>query len=430
MRQRQCIKKGLFNITKEMDKKRIVITGIGVISPVGIGKDQYWESLQAGKSGFRPITLFDTLDLGVKIAGEITNFNAKEILGFQGLMDLDRATLLLLSAAKFALDDSRLIVDEATTHRIGVSVGSTLGNLHSVSKFDRESLTEGPRYVNPSIFPSTVGNSSASRISIRFQIKGFNATLSTGMCSALDAIDYARDAIMLGRADTVLCGSIEDLSSQTFLGFYKLKYLAGTKEKTEAISCPFDKRRNGIIFSEGAVVLVLQEFSDALKSNVKIYGEILGIGSSFDPSKFYKYNPKGEGMKEAMRSALKDANLRPEDIDCIFANANSTQDADAIETNAIKDVFGSCAYKIPITAIKSTVGEGFSVSGGFSTTSALGALQLGAIPPTINYNQKDPGCDLNYVVNKSQKKELSKVMVNTFNPGGANISLILGKFNG
>ena len=413
-----------------MDRKRIVITGIGVISPIGIGKNQYWENLQAGKPGFKLITLFDTSDLKVRIAGEISNFNPKEILGPQSLMDLDRTTLLLLSAAKLAIEDSRIVINETTTNRIGVSVGTTFGSLHSISKFDRESLTEGPRYVNPSVFPSTVGNSPASRVSIRFQIKGFNATLSTGICSALDSMDYARDAIEFDRADTVLCGSVEDLNIQTFLGFYKLGYLAGTKNNTEVLSCPFDRRRNGIVFSEGAAVLVFQELSFALKSNVTIYGEVLGIGSCFDPVRFYKHNPKGDGMKEAMRLALSDANLSIRGIDCIFTNANSTKDADLIETESIKEVFSKDAQKIPITAIKSTIGESFSVSGGFATAAALCALKSNVIPPIVNYQEKDPSCDLDYVVKKSREKKLSRVMINAFNPSGSSISLILGKFQG
>ncbi|MFA5272047.1 MAG: beta-ketoacyl-[acyl-carrier-protein] synthase family protein, partial [Candidatus Omnitrophota bacterium] len=323
-----------------MAGKRVVITGVGVVSPIGIGKEEFWKNLFAGQSGFREITLFDTKDLKVKIAGEITDFKPKAILGEKGLLDLDRATLLLLSATKLALEDAALKMDESNTYRTGVSVGTTFGSLHSISKFDRESLTEGPRYVNPVVFPSTVANSPASRISIKFQIKGFNSTISTGMSAALDAIDYARDFISLDKADTIVAGSVEDLAMQTFLGFYKLNYLSGLKgPSNNPVCCPFDNRRNGIVFSEGATALILQDSEFARKNNTRIYGEILGIGSCFDPAKFYKYNSKGEGMKQAMAQALKDAHLSPKNIDCIFANANSTKDADRLETQAIKEIF-------------------------------------------------------------------------------------------
>ena len=408
-------------------RKRTLITGIGVVSPIGIGKEAFWQNLFEGRSGFRPITLFDTSDLKVKIAGEITEFNPKEILGKEGLMDLDRATLLLLSAAKLALDDAHLEIKEENTYRTGVSVGTTFGSLYSMSKFDRESLTEGPRYANPSIFPSMVGNSPASRISIRFKIKGFNTTISTGMCAALDALAYAQDCIRLDRSDAILVGSVEDLAIQTFLGFYRLKYLAGLKNNLEVMSCPFDKRRNGIIFAEGAVVLVVQDSESAKRMKVHSYGEVLGIGSSFDPAKFYKYNPKGEVMKKAMKLALEDAGLTVSDIDCIFANANSTKDADLIETEAVKDAFGNYAKKIPITAVKSMLGEAYSVSGGFSALAALGALEEGIIPPTMNYKEKDEFCDLDYVLNKPRKADLTRMMINTFDPNGACTSVIVGK---
>ncbi len=409
--------------------KRVVITGIGVVSPIGIGKNEFWKNLFAGQSGFRDITLFDTKDLKVKIAGEITNFNPKAILGEKGLLDLDRATLLLLSATKLALEDAGLKIDESNTYRTGVSVGTTFGSLHSISKFDRESLTEGPRYVNPIIFPNTVANSPASRISIKFQIKGFNSTISTGMSAALDAIDYANDFICLDKADTIVAGAVEDLSMQTFLGFYKLNYLSGLKNTSAApLSCPFDNRRNGIIFSEGATTLILQDEEYAKKTGTVVYAEILGIGSCFDPAKFYKYNPKGYGMKKAMKKALKAAGLFPKDIDCVFANANSTKDADYIETKVIKDLFDEYAYKIHVIAVKSALGESFSVSGGFATIAALGALTKGILPPTINYKEKDKNCDLEYMPNKARNKEVSKIMINSFGPNGVCTSLIIGRY--
>ncbi len=409
-----------------MSKKRIVITGIGVISPIGIGRKEYWQGLSEGVLGFRPITLFDTSDLKVKVAGEISNFDPKSILGIKSTMDLDRATLLLSSAAKLALDDAKLEINNKNNKQIGISVGTTFGSISSISKFDRESLTEGPRYANPSVFPSTVGNSPASRVGIRFGIKGFNSTISTGMCAALDALEYACDFINLDRIDTVVVGSVEDLSIQAFLGFYKLNYLSGLNG-SKPLSCPFDKRRSGIIFSESAAVFILEKMSSSRERKAKIEAEILGIGSCFDPVKYYKFNPKGEGMIAAMRLALEDAQLMPKDIDCIFANANSTKDADKIETSAIKKVFGERAYNVPITSIKSMVGETFSASGGLSAVAAIEALNNEIIPPTINYEVKDSDCDLDYVTNKARQKKLKRIMINTFGPNGANTVVIIGK---
>ena len=410
------------------NQRRTVITGLGVISPLGVSKESFWQSLFEGKSNFKPITLFDTSSLKVKTGGEITDFDPKPILGTQGLMDLDRATLLLLSATKLALDDARLTITEENSNLIGVSIGTTFGSLHSLSAFDRESLRDGPRYVNPSVFPSTVGNSPASRISIRFNIKGSNTTISTGMCAGLDAFDYSRDLIELNRTNTIITGSVEDFSMQTFLGFYKLNYLSGLNGNSEVVSRPFDKRRNGIVFSEGATAFILEELDSARFRKATPCVELLGVGTSFDPTKYYRYNPKGIGIAKAMHLALQDAQLDLQDIDCIFANANSTKDADVIETRAIKEVFAGHAQKIPITSIKSTLGETFSASGSFAVLAAIGAIRSSLIPPTTHYKEKDPDCDLNYVVNSPLKKKLERVMVNAFGPNGESTVLIIGKF--
>lgn len=412
-----------------MKNTRNVITGIGVLSPIGIGKNDYWRALAEGRSGIKPITLFDTSKLKVKVGGEITGFNAKEILGRVGLVDLDRATRLLSSAAKFALEDADLVIDDINTHRIGISVGTTFGSLNSVTEFDRVFLTDGARYVNPSKFPNTVINSPASRVAIRFKIKGYNSTISTGFCAALDAFDYAVHSLRFNRADQVLVGSVEEMCFQTFLGFYNLGYLSGLQNGTEPISRPFDKYRDGIVFSEGATVVVLEASDAALDRNATIYAEILSIESNFDPEGFHKYNKKATGIIEAMESAIRKARLKPKEIDCIFANANSTQDGDMIETKAIKQVFGEHAEKIPITAIKSMVGESFSASGGLAVVGALGTLQEGIIPATINYKTKDNFCDLNYILKQTAKK-IQNIMINSFDPNGANTVLILSQFKG
>jgi len=406
-----------------MKKKRIVITGVGVVSPIGIGKDSYWEGLQEGKSGIKPITLFDTSDFNVKVGGEITDFNAKEILGRKGLVDFDRSTTLLLAASQFALEDGKLEINEENTYKTGISVGTTFGSLNSILEFDKESIVEGPKFVNASRFPNTVINSPASRVAIRHGIKGLNSTISTGICSGLDALDYAIHQINFNRADRVLVGSVEEMCLQTFLGFYKLDYLSGIKNGNAPISCPFDKKRDGIVFGEGASIVILEELNSALQRKAEIYGEILSVGSNFDPNKLHKYNPKATGIIGAMISAKSSL----QDIDCIFTNANSTQDADLIEAKAIKKVFDKFCEKIPVTAIKSMIGETFSASGGLALVAALGALEQGFIPPCINLSEKDSDCALN-LDNKARNQEVKRVMINTFNPNGANTVVIIGKF--
>ncbi|MDD5259265.1 MAG: beta-ketoacyl-[acyl-carrier-protein] synthase family protein [bacterium] len=399
-----------------MNKKRVVITGIGVISPIGIGKDAYWESLNRGKQGFKNITLFDTGNFTTKIGGEITEFAAENFIGSKGLVDLDRATRLLLSATKLALDDSQLDITGINDPVTGISVGTTFGSLHSLSVFDRQSIEEGPNFVNPSRFPNLVINSPASRNAIRYAVKGPNATVSTGFCSGLDAIDYAVNTINSGRARRMIVGAVEEMCIETFLGFHKLRYLSGLDGK-EPISCPFDQRRNGIIYSEGASVIIIEELDTARERRAPIYAEILGMGSNF-----------GKGGGEAMTLALKDATLGMQNIDCIFASANSTKFLDSTETKAIKEVFNSRAKNIPVSAIKSMLGETLSAAGGLATVAALGSLQKDFIPPTINFLEGDPEDDLDYVPNKARGSKVNSAMINAFSPSGASTVLIVGRY--
>ncbi len=405
-----------------------VITGIGIVSPVGTGGNIFWDSLFQGRAGFRPITLFDASKYDVNIAGEITDFDPVRVLGKKGLRELDRSTRLISSAAKLALDDSRLEMTEDNTYSTGVSLGTTFGSLHSISQFDREGLTEGPRYVNPSHFPNTVINSPASRISIRFNIKGFNTTISTGFCAGLDAISYACDFIRLRRADTVLAGGVEELCEETFFGFHALGCLSGSNG-SEPVCCPFDIRRNGTILSEGAAILILEDEEHALKRGAAVIARILGYGNSFDPEANRNFNHEGKGLKEAISLALKDADLNASDIDCIFASANSTKGLDIMETRAIKNIFGARAYEIPVSAIKSMIGESFSASGSLAVAAAAGTIRHGLIPPTVNYHERDPECDLDYVPNKSRQQKVNAALVIAADPYGNNSAVILGKYN-
>ncbi len=342
-------------------REGIVITGIGVLSPIGIGREAYWEGLFEGKTGFRPVTLFDTSPFHVHVAGEIADFDALSFLGKKGLRDLDRSTRLICSAAKLAIEDCKIEITEDNTHSMGVSIGTTFGSLHSISQFDRSGLIDGPKFVNPSHFPNTVINSPASQVSIKFKIKGFNTTISTGFCASLDAVSYAADFIRLNRADIVLAGGVEELCEETFMGFHNLGCLSGT-DGSEPRCCPFDARRNGTILSEGAAVLVLEDEEHALNRNAAILAHVLGYANAFDPMADGNFHHAGQGLKNAIVLALQDAALNREDIDYVCACANSSKELDRMETNVIKDVFGTRALSMPVSAIKSMVGESFSAS--------------------------------------------------------------------
>ncbi len=403
-----------------MNQKRIVITGLGVISPNGIGKDAFFKAIFAGASGIKPISLFDTSIFKVRTAGEVRDFAPEEFLGPKGLRTLDRCIKLVLSAAKLALDDARIEVTEENSLRIGVAIGTALASVKSVCDFDRDALVDGVRYVNPALFPNTVINSAASQVSIRFNIKGFNSTISTGFSCGLDSVNYAVDLLKLGRCETVLTGAVEELSAQTFFGFYKAGCLAGCNGSGLELSCPFDKRRNGIILGEGSCVLAVEDLESALQRKAHIYAQILGSGTCFDKDL--------KGVARTMRLALEDAHIPESDIDYICCAANSTVDIDLAETEAIKEVFGSRADKIPVSSIKSMIGESYAASGAFQLAAAVAAIDKQMIPPTINYQEKDPRCDLNHVANLAKASSVKKVLINAFGIDGYSSSMVISAY--
>lgn len=401
-----------------MDKRRVVITGLGIVSNVGIGKDAFMENIFKGVSGIKPISTFDTGPFKAKLAGEAGDFVPEEILGAKGLRTFDRSTKLAASAAKLALLDSSLEITEANSRDCGVSLGTTLGSVSSICDFDKAALIEGVRYVNPAFFPNTVINSPASQVSIKFNIKGFNITIATGFSSSLDAISYGLGALRFGRAKIVLSGGVEEFCVQTFLGFYKTGCLSGLQEGSLEISSPFDQRRNGVILGEGSAIAVLEELDSAIKRKAGIYAEVLGFGIS------------RQDFRKSMRMSLEESGLSPDEIDYLASSANSSREFDLKETEAIKEVFGKKAQTLPISSVKSMIGECYSASGALQVASAVGALQKQSAPPTINYRVKDQGCDLDYVVNKSRPLKIENILINAGGARGNNSSLIISRFKG
>ena len=411
--------------------KRIVITGIGVLTSNGIGKKEFWEALQEGVSGIKPVTLFDTAKLRTKLAGEIKDFNPEAILGQKGLRNMDRSTKFALAASKLALDDAGIEnpIPEEKTDDFGVSLGSTMGSVWSISEFDKEALRDGPRSVNPALFPNTVINSPASQISIRFNIQGFNSTVSTGFCASPDAIYYAMNMISLYDYKIVLAGGVEELCEQTYKGFYKIGHLSGSRAGKDEVNCPFDKRRNGIVFGEGASIFALEELNHAKSRGAKIYAELLGYGTSFDPDSRNIYSPKGKGASRAIKACLEDAKIDVGEVGYVSASANSTLDCDAMEAVALKDVFGVKSNNIPVSSIKSMIGETFSASGAMNLASAISVLENDALPPTVNYEKPDRRCDIDCVPNKAREEKVDKILIDSFSPTGGNSVLAIGRCN-
>ncbi len=407
--------------------KRIVITGVGVLASNGEGKDAYWQALKEGKVGYKPVTLFDASEFNTNIGGEISEFDAKVYMGPKGLRLLDRSTKLLVSSAKLAIDHAKLVITEENTDDAGVSVGTTLGSIKSIAEFDEVTLKEGPRAVNPGLFPNTVINSPASQVSIWHKIKGFNTTISTGFTASMDALEYAYNFLQWDRASVILAGGVEEMCYHTFFGFHEIGFMSGSKKGQDFINCPFDRRRNGMTFAEGACLLVMESLEHAKKRKAPILAEIVCFGYSFDPFRINKYNPRGTGLKIAVLDALENADMAPSDINYICANANSTI-ADKIESQIINEVFGEHAKKIPVSAIKSMIGETFSVSGAMAVAASVGSLLEGFIPSTVNCLDQDPDCKVNVVTGQALNADLKNVMIINFGPNGSNTIMILRKY--
>jgi len=408
---------------------RLVITGISVLSSIGVNKDEFWANLTNGVSGIKDITLFDVSKYKSKKAGEISDFDAKVYLGKKGIRHIDRTSLLVSSAAKLAMDDAKITHEIYSADELGIVIGSTYGSIDSISSFDLEGLEEGPTFVNPMDFPNTVLNAPASRVSIFCNATGLNSTISTGTASGLDAVIYASDFLKLGRGKAVLAGGVHGLTADIFWGAYGSGILSGSRGDGIEISAPFDKRRNGFIIGEAAALLVIERLEDALERNANIYAEIKGYGCTFNPDKVSHDDIDTTQGVRCISMAMEEAGLNAEDISYISACANSSVTGDKMETKIIKDYFGDYADKVPVSAIKSMTGECLDASGALQSVAGVLAINNGIIPPTINYQEKDEECNLDCVPDNSRESEVKNVLVNSFSDTGNISSVIISKYS-
>ncbi|MEE9605853.1 MAG: beta-ketoacyl-[acyl-carrier-protein] synthase family protein [Candidatus Scalindua sp.] len=408
---------------------RLVITGISILSPLGLNKDEFWNNLTNGVSGIKDITLFDVSRYKSKKAGEISDFDAKVFLGKKGIRHIDRTSLLASSAAKLVMDDAKITHETYTEEDLGIAIGSTYGSIDSISSFDLEALKEGPNFVNPMEFPNTVLNAPASRASIFCNATGLNSTISTGVNSGVDAVIYASDFLRLGRIKAVLAGGVHGLTPDIFWGAYGSGILSGCRDNTIEISAPFDKRRNGLIIGEAAALMAIERLEDAQKRNARIYAEIKGYANTFNPKKIHHDSLDTEEGVRCISLAMKDAELNIDDISYISACANSSVTGDKMEARVINDYFGSYAKQVPVSAIKSMTGECLDASGAMQCVASIMAINNGVIPPTINYQDADDECDLDCVPNKSRELNVNNVLINTFSDTGNISSIIISKFS-
>lgn len=402
----------------------IVITGMGIVSPAGIGRNAFCEALKTGRDCISDIVNFDTSEFRVKKGAELRDFTANGFLDKAKTRNLDRNALFLLLAAQEAINTANLTITDDTTDDFGVCTGTTFSHLWSIYEFDKEVFTEGLDFASPAYFPSTVLNAASSHVSIYFNIQGLNATINSGYTSCLEAIQYAINALETGKAQTILVGCVDTLTYALYWGFHKLGYMAGINGET--VSCPFDRRRNGPILGEGAAVFVLENEKNAKKRGAGILARIRSCSSYFDAYRIGKIHPRGEGLQESVKNCLAAAGIGPREIDYISCCANSSKDMDRIEIRALEQSLGAVLKKIPMSSIKSMLGETVAASAGLQIASCIAGMNNGFIPPTINYEKPDPELDYDFVANSSQKKTVKNALITSFGPGGYNSGCIIG----
>ncbi|HEX9062133.1 MAG TPA: beta-ketoacyl-[acyl-carrier-protein] synthase family protein [Clostridia bacterium] len=406
---------------------RVVITGMGVVSPVGIGKDKFWEALIEGTSGISPLTMFDTSIFKNKNAAQINDFDAAEYLGSNGLKYFDRSTVLILTAAKLALDGHRIPFSDRELEESGVVVGTAFGGLHSIGEFDRESI-DNPNYVNPMHFPNTVINSPASQVSVRYGMRCMNVTMSTGFAAGTDALGNSFNYIRSGMAGVIFAGGVEELCIESFAAFSKNGLLAGRKENCEERVYPYDKRRDGMILGEGAVLLVMENLQLALERGDDILAEVIGYGTSCDASFKHNFNSSGTRAKTAMIMAMEEAGVSPLDIDYICGSANGSVEGDKMEYEALEEIFGDDIRNKAVSSIKASVGECVGASGAFQTAASVLAINKGIVPPTLNFEMAENEKGSLNIIETPDKRDIDIAMINSFGCNGINSSLIIRKF--
>ncbi len=410
-------------------KSRVVITGLGAVTPLGNDVAETWEAICRGKSGVTPITRFDCTSFETKIAAEVKGFDPLRYINKKELRRLDDFIIYALAAAEMAIADSGLVVGEEAAERTGVIIGSGIGGLATIEREKVAILQGGPRKMSPFTIPAVLANLAAGHVSIRFRAKGpINCTVtacSAGTCAIGDAARIITD----GAADIMIAGGSEAaVTPMCVAGFNAMRAISRRNEEPEKASRPFDIDRDGFVIGEGSGIVILEALSHALKRGARIHGELVGYGLTGDAFHMAAPPPGHEGAVRAMKAALRDAGMDIAEIDYINAHGTSTPLNDAYETEALKTVFGEHAGRLAVSSTKSMTGHLFGAAGGVEAIFCLKAISEGVLPPTINLDHPDPACDLDYVPHRARKKAIRTAMSNSFGFGGVNASLIFQKF--
>ncbi|GBD99797.1 3-oxoacyl-[acyl-carrier-protein] synthase 2 [bacterium BMS3Abin07] len=414
-----------------MANRRVVVTGLGLTTPLGTGVEKSWRSLLEGKSGIGNITQFDASDFPVRIAGEVPDFNPEQYIEFKEIKKMDRFIHLALAASDMAVEDSGLVINEDNAERVGVVIGSGIGGLPAIEHYHNVLLEKGPRRISPFFIPMLIINLASGHVSMRYGAKGPNSAVATACATGTHAIGDAFKLIQRGAADTVIAGGTEAvITPLAVAGFASMKALSTRNDEPEKASRPFDSKRDGFIMGEGSGIVVLDLLENALERNAGIYAEVIGYGMTGDAYHMTTPSPGGEGQARCITAAINDAGIDPSDVSYINAHGTSTKFNDEYETAAIKKVFADHAYRIPISSTKSMTGHLLGAAGGVEAVISILSIVNDIVPPTINYENRDPACDLDYVPNEARELPVNCVLSNSFGFGGTNACLLFRKYSG
>ena len=412
-----------------MDKKRVVVTGVGLITPLGVGVEDSWNSIIAGRAGIRRITQFDSSNFPTQIAGEVEGFNPEDYIEPKEIKKMDRFIHFAIAAATMAINDSGLKITDGNAEKVGVIVGSGIGGLHAIEHYHSVFLEKGPRRISPFFIPMLVINLASGQISIKFGAKGPNSAVATACATGSHSIGDAYKIIQRGDAEAMIAGGTEAVITPLGIGgFNAMKALSTRNDEPEKASRPFDIDRDGFVMGEGSGIVILESLESAMDRGVRIYAEIVGYGMTADAYHITSPAPGGEGAARCMQMTLKDGSVDPSEVDYINAHGTSTKYGDEIETNAIKTVFREHSYKVAISSTKSMIGHLLGAAGGVEAVITVLSIYNDIITPTINLDKPDPECDLDYVPYKSRKMTINYALTNSFGFGGTNACLLFKKF--
>jgi len=411
-------------------KRRVVVTGVGMITPVGLDTEATWEGLVSGKSGIGPITQFDDKTIPTQIAGEIHGFEPERYIELKEIKKMDRFIHLAIAASQMAMDTAGLKITAENAERIGIMVSAGMGGLPAIEKYHKIYLERGFRKITPFFIPMLIINEAAGILSIRYGAKGPNICVVTACATGTHSIGEAYRTIERGDADAMITGGTESCICPLGVGgFNAMKALSTRNHEPQRASRPFDIDRDGFIMGEGSGIVVLESMESALARGARVFAEVIGYGASGDAYHITAPAPNGEGAARCMKLAIKDSGIAPTEMGYINAHGTSTKFGDELESIAIKNVFGDYAYQIPVSSTKSMTGHLLGAAGGVEAVISILALDRGVLPPTINLDNPDPECDLDYIPNKARRVQVDVAMSNSFGFGGTNACLIFKRFS-